>query len=64
MLYEVITCNIKTRIGLHNASDNKDVCSETGLILVEFIQNAEKEVSELEERLSKIQSVVVKKMVF
>ncbi|MBP3925019.1 hypothetical protein J6E39_07250 [bacterium] len=38
-------CAIRTRIGLHQADENK--CSDTGLILLEVIDNAEELVSKL-----------------
>lgn len=38
-------CTIKTRIGLHQADENK--CSDTGLILLEVIDNAEELVTKL-----------------
>lgn len=55
-------CFIKTRLGVHQASS--DSCSEQGLIILEFIDRADKEVYELEESLSGINNVVVKKMEF
>ncbi len=55
-------CEINTRIGLHAASE--DTCSKDGLILLEFIDNAEKAVKEFEKELKDIAEVDVKKMVF
>jgi len=55
-------CIINTRVGLHEAS--KDVCSEKGLIILEFIEDADKEVKEMEEQLASIPDIIVKKMVF
>lgn len=57
-------CYIKTRLGLHKATDNREVCSEDGLILLEFIMDAENEVSELEGKLESLGGVHVRKMVF
>jgi len=57
-------CFIKTRLGLHNASDDRTLCSEDGLIILEFIMNADKEAKELEEKLEKLGGVHVRKMVF
>lgn len=57
-------CFIRTRLGLHKATDSRDVCNEDGLILIEFIMDAEKEVAELEEKLSVLGGVHVGKMVF
>lgn len=64
---EVLTdygCVIKTRLGLHSATDDRNVCSEDGLILLELIRNAEKEVAELEGKLKDIGAVHVEKMEF
>lgn len=55
-------CIIKTRLGVHQASE--DSCSEYGLILLEFADHADKEVEELEKDFSVVKNVVVKKMVF
>lgn len=55
-------CFIKTRLGVHQASE--DACSETGLIILEFMDNSDKEANELEKELNGIKSVVVKKMEF
>ncbi|WHH58856.1 hypothetical protein [Petroclostridium sp. X23] len=57
-------CIIKTRIGLHEASKETQACSRKGLVLLEFIEDVQKEIGELEDKLAKIDSVVVKKMVF
>ncbi len=61
---EVITqfgCNIKTRIGLHNAGDG--FCSGAGLILLEMIGD-ENRINELEDILRHMQGIEVQKMVF
>ena len=55
-------CFIKTRLGVHQAAE--DSCSEQGLIILEFMNNAEKEANELEKELNEIKSVIVKKMEF
>lgn len=55
-------CFIKTRLGVHQAA--KDSCSAQGLIILEFIDNADKEVYEVEKALSAMENVVVKKMEF
>jgi len=55
-------CYIKTRLGVHQAAE--DSCSEQGLIILEFINKADKEANELEVALLDIQGVVVKKMEF
>jgi Tat protein secretion system quality control protein TatD with DNase activity len=55
-------CSIKTRLGLHPASPN--FCSQKGLVLIEFLYDAEEAADKLEEELSNIYDVVVKRMVF
>lgn len=57
-------CFIKTRIGLHEASDDRKVCSESGLLVLEFIQDAEDEAEELCGRLQELGGVTVKTMSF
>ncbi|MDH7481621.1 MAG: hypothetical protein QHH26_06555 [Armatimonadota bacterium] len=61
---EVLTkfgCNIKTRIGLHNVTEN--ACSNSGLILLEMFGD-EKQINQLEDTLRQIDGIVVQKMVF
>lgn len=55
-------CEISTRIGLHVAS--AEACSPQGLIVLEFIDDAEDSVAEFEEELSKIDNLVIQKMIF
>ena len=55
-------CFIKTRLGVNQAS--ADLCSEQGLIILEFCHNADKEACELEKLLSVMENVTVKKMEF
>lgn len=55
-------CSIKTRLGMHPVSH--EVCSQNGLILIEFMDDADAEAAKLEEELSKMSSVLVRKMVF
>ena len=55
-------CFINTRLGVHKTSENS--CSSQGLIILEFLDNADKHAFELEEKLNVIKNVVVKKMVF
>ncbi|MFZ7119845.1 MAG: hypothetical protein ACOWWH_02680 [Eubacteriaceae bacterium] len=57
-------CYIKTRLGLHEASDNREVCSDKGLIILEFINDSQKEAARLEESLKNTQYVAVKIMEF
>ena len=54
-------CNIKTRIGLHNAGDG--FCSGAGLILLEMI-GEEDRINELEDVLRHMEGIEVQKMVF
>ncbi len=54
-------CSIKTRLGLHEVSDNN--CSKSGLIILELLGNKE-EMNKLETNLSLIEGVQVQKMVF
>jgi hypothetical protein len=55
-------CYINTRLGVHHAAE--DSCSEKGLILLEFIDNADKQAAEFEKKISSIENVVVRKMEF
>lgn len=55
-------CYIQTRLGLHQAS--KDLCSQKGLIVLEFIDDAESEAIKMENELLEIENVIVKKMEF
>lgn len=55
-------CEISTRLGLHVASS--DTCSPQGLIVLEFIDNADEVVAEFEKELAEIGNVEVQKMVF
>lgn len=55
-------CYIRTRLGVHEATD--DSCSESGLILLEFVNSKEEIVGELEKKLEQLQYVIVKTMQF
>ena len=55
-------CDINTRLGLHVASS--DACSPQGLILLEFIDNADDKAAKFEKELKDIADVDVQKMVF
>ena len=55
-------CNITTRLGLHEAA--ADRCSRSGLILLEFVEDADAEAAKLEQELSELGGVVVKTMTF
>lgn len=52
-------CSIKTRLGLHDASNNS--CSETGLILLHMHSSLD-EVKTLENELLDVEGVKVKYM--
>nr|WP_320025074.1 hypothetical protein [uncultured Acetobacterium sp.] len=55
-------CIIKTRLGLHESSE--ELCSITGLIILEFLPDKEAEITVMETELAALDTVVVKKMVF
>ncbi|KAF5090969.1 hypothetical protein LNN31_14310 [Acetobacterium wieringae] len=55
-------CIIKTRLGLHESSE--EMCSITGLIILEFLPNKEADIAELEKELATLDTIVVQKMVF
>lgn len=54
-------CYIKTRLGLHEVSEN--FCSQSGLILLELFGDVNKQ-KELENILRNISGLEVKKMLF
>ncbi len=54
-------CSIKTRLGLHEVSE--EFCSPNGLILLEMAGD-EKPVFELIEKLDAVEGVDIQKMVF
>ncbi len=54
-------CYIKTRLGLHDVSE--DYCSPNGLILLEMAGDQAK-VNQLQKKLKAIEGVDVQKMVF
>jgi hypothetical protein len=54
-------CNIKTRLGLHEAGDG--FCSPNGLMVLEMVGEADK-CRELFEKLNAVEGVEVQKMVF
>lgn len=55
-------CIIKTRLGLHESGEG--LCSSKGLVLLEFLPNKEDEIEAMESELSKLESVIVRKMAF
>ena len=54
-------CSIKTRLGLHEVSD--DLCSTSGLVLLELFGDAG-EMDKLEKELDAVAGAQVQKMVF
>ena len=54
-------CNIKTRLGLHEAGSN--VCSANGLVFLELV-GASAEFDGLEQVLQKIQGLDVRRLAF
>ena len=57
-------CIINTRLGIHQQYETNDPCTEKGLILLELNEGRESEAEELEGKLSSINGVQVRKMVF
>lgn len=55
-------CHITTRLGLHSSPPN--TCSPKGLILLEFVDDAQEAAEELEKELANIDEIIVKKMLF
>jgi len=54
-------CNIKTRLGMHEVSDQ--ACATNGLVILEVVGD-DKTLKEFEKALSAIEGIAVKKMVF
>ena len=54
-------CYIKTRLGLHEITEN--ICSPTGLILLEIFGD-DKAYAEVEGKLKEIKGLQVQKMIF
>ena len=54
-------CNIKTRLGLHDAGPTH--CATTGLLIVEMC-GAESDIAAFEDKLKGVSGVQVQKMVF
>ncbi len=55
-------CDIRTRLGLHAASSH--TCSPNGIIILEFIEDADAAAAEFEKKVSEIAEVAIQKMVF
>lgn len=60
-LFTEYGCNIKTRIGLHDASEN--ACSPAGMIVLEVVGD-ESVCHEMADKLNAIEGVEVQKMMF
>lgn len=58
-----VGCIIKTRLGLHDTS-NEGFCSSKGLILLEFLPDKETEIDAFEKELAQLPSIIVRRMVF
>ncbi|MFH1550537.1 MAG: hypothetical protein ABIH04_08270 [Planctomycetota bacterium] len=54
-------CNIKTRLGLHEADEK--LCSSAGIVILEFFGD-EPKADELAKKLMAVDGIEVKKMVF
>ena len=54
-------CQIKTRLGLHDAS--ADYCSTNGLLILEMVGDQNK-ITELKNKLNSFEGVEVQQMVF
>ncbi|WP_026894658.1 hypothetical protein [Clostridiisalibacter paucivorans] len=57
-------CIIKTRLGLHQQKEYDQDCTEKGLIILELVNNCGDRCKELEEELSKLDNIIVRKMEF
>ena len=55
-------CSITTRLGLHMSAS--DTCGSSGLIILEFVDNADKEAQKFEEEVSALENIRIQKMVF
>ena len=55
-------CNIGTRLGLHVAT--ADSCSPVGLILLEFIDDADDQAKKFEEEVKSVCKADIQKMQF
>ena len=55
-------CSISTRLGLHMAS--ADACSPSGLIILDFVDGAEKEAHKFEKEVLALGNVEIQKMKF
>ena len=60
-IFSEFGCNIKTRLGLHQADDK--ICSKDGLIILEIVGSIA-EIEEMERKLKDIEGIQYQKMVF
>jgi hypothetical protein len=60
-LFTKYGCNIKTRLGLHDADEN--ICSGSGIVLLELIGNPE-DIANFEKEAQVVSGVEIQKMVF
>ena len=60
-LFTKYGCNIKTRLGLHDVTD--DACSPSGLVLLEMF-GREQEILQMEKELKAIDGINIQKMIF
>ncbi len=60
-LFSEYGCNIKTRIGLHDVSEN--YCSPSGIILLEMVGD-ENVIEDLRNKLAALEGIEVQQMVF
>jgi len=51
-------------VGVHDTDPSKKICSEMGIILLDFVVGEDEKLAEFEEALEKIDGIVVKKMEF
>jgi hypothetical protein len=56
-------CSIKTRLGLHEVSDDGEFCSRSGLLIMEMI-GPDEEIEKLRAGLAELPGISVEKMVF
>lgn len=57
-------CFIKTRLGLHQQAEAENLCTEKGLIIIEFVQKCDPQYKELKEKLQAVEGVEVRLMEF
>jgi len=55
-------CTITTRLGLHIATPKE--CSQEGLIILEFVDNADEAAQNFEKEIKELGEVEIQKMVF